>query len=101
MTVVSGIHSRGYAIMDIKPEHLILSPNGLFIVDYGCSYHVDSGRPLAFMLISPVLRPDCCQRNQHYKLEVGIRETLKQSKIITIKYQYVNSGAVEVGITGN
>jgi serine/threonine protein kinase len=52
--VVKGIHSRGAAIIDLKPEHLILSPRGLFIVDYGCSYFVAKGRPIAFMLMSPI-----------------------------------------------
>lgn len=52
--VIEGIHSKGVVIMDLKPEHIIVSPKGLFIVDYGCSYWLTRGRPIAFMLTSPV-----------------------------------------------
>ena len=52
--VIKGIHAKGIAIMDLKPEHLILSSRGLFIIDYGCSYFVAKGRPLAFLLMSPM-----------------------------------------------
>lgn len=52
--IVRGIHNRGVAIMDIKPDHLILSSRGLYIVDYGCSYFVANGRPIAFLLMSPI-----------------------------------------------
>jgi len=54
VAVVRLIHSRGVAIMDLKPEHLILSARGLFIVDYGCSYFVGQGRPINLMLTTPV-----------------------------------------------
>jgi tRNA A-37 threonylcarbamoyl transferase component Bud32 len=52
--IVQAIHSKGIAIMDLKPEHLILTPRGLFVIDYGCSYFVKMGRPIPLLLMSPM-----------------------------------------------
>lgn len=54
VAVIKGIHSRGVAIMDMKPNHIIISPSVLYIIDYGCSYVVNEGRTINLVLISPI-----------------------------------------------
>lgn len=51
VTIVEGIHSRGYVHRDIKPENIMLGPNNaLYIIDFGLAkkYCYDDGEHIAF-----------------------------------------------------
>jgi hypothetical protein len=45
---------RGIIITDLKPEHLILTSTGLYLVDYGCAYQVQRGRRVRLLYTDPV-----------------------------------------------
>ncbi len=68
--VIATIHRRGIVITDLKvqvnrertmniypyiqPAHFILTPFGLCIVDFGCSYSIHSGRSIELILCDPI-----------------------------------------------
>ena len=38
--ILSRVHDRKVVHCDVKPEHIIISPDGVFLIDYGSSYNI-------------------------------------------------------------
>jgi len=48
--VFSDIHKRGVLIADFKPDHIIVSKDGIYVVDYGGSYQDGSDIPSNYLI---------------------------------------------------
>jgi len=46
LVVFSDIHRRGVIICDFKPDHIIISFRGIYIIDFGGSYQIGKDRPI-------------------------------------------------------
>jgi len=46
LVVFSDIHRRGVIICDFKPDHIIISVRGIYIIDFGGSYQIGKNRPI-------------------------------------------------------